>query len=151
MANLMTDRERRYMWDPFHLVRDFYSRSMFEPGPNATFAPDFEVKERAKDYVIHADVPGIKEKDIDITMSGNCLTISGHREASEKAEDEHYFAYERQYGSFSRSFTLPPEANPEDIEADLDSGVLTIKVGKSPESQPKKISLKERVKKALTS
>jgi HSP20 family protein len=149
MSSLIPRNEQRYMWDPFQLFREFYMGAMFPRGEGGMFTPDFEVKEREKDYVIQADVPGVNEEDLDITMSGSCLTIAGKREASEKTEDERYVTYERRYGAFSRSFTLPSDASTDDIDARLDDGVLTIVVPKSPASQPRKVSLKERVKRAL--
>lgn len=113
------------------------------------FVPDFEVKERERDYLLQADMPGIREEDLDITVSGSRLTIAGRREASDSKENERYITCERRYGCFSRTFALPADASTEDIEAKLDQGVLTVIVRKNAESQPRKISIKERVKKAL--
>jgi HSP20 family protein len=130
--------------DPFSLARSIFGFDPFfdERRLNrAAFVPAFEVKESADAYVINADVPGIKESDIDLSIKGNVLTISGTRNAEERQEGETFYLYERSYGSFSRSFTLPDEANPESVNARLDQGVLTVTIGKKPASQPRKISL----------
>jgi HSP20 family protein len=75
------------------------------------FVPDFEVKETKEGFVFKADVPGIKEKDLEITMTGNRLTISGKREAEMEERSDTYYACERSYGSFTRAFTLAPAGN----------------------------------------
>jgi HSP20 family protein len=134
-------------WDPF--AEMFPTVNRLE---SVTFAPRFEVKETKDAYVFKGDLPGIDEKDLDITLTGNRLTVSGKREAEQRQENDTYYAYERSYGSFSRSFTLPEGADFEHCEADLSNGVLTLSVPKRPEHQPKKISLKaigEKVKGAL--
>jgi HSP20 family protein len=146
-------------WEPFRLMRDLMNwdpfAEMFPTGnrfEGMTFAPRFEVKESKDAYVFKADLPGIEEKDLDITLTGNRLTVSGKREAEQRQESDTYYAYERSYGSFSRSFTLPEGADFDRCDADLKNGVLTVSVPKKPENQPKKISLRaigEKVKGAL--
>lgn len=145
-------------WEPFRLMRELMSWDPFaEMLPRAgaepvVFTPRFEVKETKDAYVFKADLPGIDEKDLDISLTGNRLTVSGKREAEERQESETYYAYERSYGSFSRSFTLPDGADVDHAEADLKNGVLLISIPKRPEHQPRKISLKrigETVKGAL--
>jgi HSP20 family protein len=107
----------------------------FEQG----FTPDVEVKEAKDCYVFKADLPGVKEEDVEISVLGNRITISGKREEEEKHEDERYFACERRYGSFMRSFTLPEGVNTDDVKAEFDNGVLLVKVAKRPEQQPRRI------------
>jgi HSP20 family protein len=100
------------------------------------------VKETKDAYVFKVDLPGIDEKDLEISLTGNRLTVSGKREAEQRDENDRFYAYERSYGSFSRSFTLPDGADVEDADADMKSGVLMISIPKKPEHQPRKISLK---------
>ena len=107
------------------------------------FAPTFEVKETADAFLVRADVPGVKEENIDVSFHNGVLSIAGVREAEERKEGEAFFVYERQYGSFSRSFSLPETADAERIEAKLDNGVLNVSVAKRPEAKPKKIALKK--------
>jgi HSP20 family protein len=109
----------------------------------ARLAPDFEIKETKEGFVFKADVPGIKEKDLEITMTGNRLSISGKREAEKEDSSDSYYARECSYGSFTRVFTLPEGTDGnEDIHAELSQGVLTLHLPKRPELQPKRIEVK---------
>jgi len=122
-------------WDPFRELSGAGSLS------GVTFSPDFEIQEMQDRYVFKGDLPGLEESDIDISVSGNRLTIGGKREAEQKDENANYYCYERSYGSFSRSFTLPQGADVEHIRADLKNGVLTVDVPKVAQAQPRKIAL----------
>ncbi len=135
------------LFDPFEMVRELMHWDPFRElgvvsSRNLTFVPSFEVKETKDGYVFKADLPGIKEKDLDISLTGNRLTVSGHREEEKQEEGERYFTYERAYGSFSRSFTLPEGVDAEHVQAELKEGVLTLSVAKKPEVKAKKIELK---------
>ena len=160
MANLVRRNQEQLpgVWEPLRLMRDMLSWDPFaEMLPSVTqnevvFAPRFEVKETKDAYVFKADLPGVKEDDLDITVTGNRLTVSGKREAEQREESDRYYAYERSYGSFTRAFTLPESADCDRVDADLTSGVLTVSIAKKAESQPKKVSLKgigEKIKGAL--
>jgi HSP20 family protein len=127
-------------WDPFQQMAPFVHAE--EPG--LTFTPAFEVKETKDAYEFRADVPGVAESDIDITVTGNRLTISGTREAEAEDRTDRYFATERLYGSFVRTFTLPDGVDAERISASLANGVLHVIVPKKPETQPKKIAVSPR-------
>lgn len=135
--------------DPFRMMRDMMRWDPFrELGPlfssetqGTMFMPNVDVKETADAYVFKADVPGIKEKDVEIALIGNRLTLSGKREEERREEKETYYATERSYGSFTRTFTLPEGTDLENAKADLKAGVLTISVPKKPEVQPKKIAI----------
>jgi len=130
--------------DPFTLARELMSWDPFFAGRPATaFAPAFEVKETTDAFVLKADLPGVAESDLDINVHNNILTVSGSRSAEERKEGESYALYERQFGSFSRSFSLPDMADGERIEAKLDNGVLTLVVGKKAEAKPRKIALRK--------
>jgi len=100
-------------------------------------------------YLFRADLPGVDETDLDISLTGSRLTVSGRREAETRQESDTFFAYERSYGTFTRSFTLPEGIDDEHIDAELKNGVLSLKIPKRAEHQAKKISLKsvaEKVK-----
>ncbi len=141
-------------WNPFRVMRDvmhwdpFGEMAPLAQGPavTATFLPDFEVKETKDAYEFTADVPGIKDKDIEITSTGNRLTVSGKRDAEKQENSETYFLYERSYGSFTRSFTLPDDIDIEHIKAELQDGVLAIAVPKKPEALPRKITVQVSAK-----
>jgi HSP20 family protein len=122
-------------WDPF---RELYPTMQTTP---ETFAPDFELKETTDSYVVIGDLPGVSESDLDISLRGNQLAISGKREQEDVKETSNYFCCERSYGSFLRTFTLPQGVRMEDVRADLKDGVLQVIVPKSPELQPRKIAV----------
>jgi HSP20 family protein len=109
----------------------------------AHFTPDFEIKETKEGFVFKADVPGVKEKDIEITMTGNRLTISGKREADSEENTDIYYARECSYGGFTRAFTLPEGTDDSShIRAELNQGVLVLLLPKRPEQQPRRIEVK---------
>lgn len=128
-------------WDPFELMRDFLQFTPFRSDVGFAFAPRFDVREDDDCFVIKADMPGIKEPDVDISLTGNRLCISGQRQEERNEESKAYAMRERSFGSFSRDFTLPETTDPEHIEARMHDGVLEVKVPKRAESQPKKIHL----------
>jgi HSP20 family protein len=127
--------------DPFAMARELLSWDPFYGRPASAFAPAFEVKETTDSFVLKADLPGVAESDLDIAVHNNVLTVSGSRQSEERKEGESYALYERQFGSFSRSFALPDMADGERIEAKLDRGVLTLTIGKKAEAKPRKISV----------
>ena len=131
-----------FAWDPFREMAPYYAQTP------ATFMPNFEVKETNEAYIFKADVPGIKENDLQVSLTGNRLTIAGKREEEHKEESETFYTYERSYGSFTRSFTLPEGIMTSSVAADLDKGVLTITIKKAPEAQPKAIPIQSPAKKS---
>src|SRR4029078_208861 len=105
------------------------------------FVPRFDVKETQDAYVINADLPGVKDEALNVSLNGNLLTISGTREEEHREEGESYYAMERSHGSFARSFTMPDSVDGESVTADLKQGVLTVRIPKRPEAQPKRIAI----------
>jgi HSP20 family protein len=92
-------------WDPFEQMRPVWS------GELAAYSPAFDVKETKESFVFKADVAGVKEQDLEVTSTGNRLTVSGKRESEKEEKSDTYYACERSYGSFTRSFTLPEQAD----------------------------------------
>jgi HSP20 family protein len=131
--------------DPFQFARDLLSWDPFFAGTRqaSAFVPAFEVKETNEAFILKGDLPGVAESDLDIAVHNNILTVSGSRQSEERKEGESYALYERQYGSFSRSFSLPDTADGERVEAKLDAGVLTLTIWKKAEAKPRKIALKK--------
>jgi HSP20 family protein len=142
-GNGNTQTQRYQVRDPFAFAREMFAWDPFTGGRASAFAPTFEVKETTDSFVVKADVPGVAEKDLDLAVHNNILTISGSRQAEERREDEAYALYERQYGSFSRSFSLPDTADGDRVEAKLDNGVLVLTIAKKAEAKPRKIALKK--------
>jgi HSP20 family protein len=125
-------------WDPFREL----SRGVAGGGAVAGFIPSFEVKETKDSYVFKADLPGVKQEDLNISLTGNRLTVSGQRQAEKRDESDTHYVYERSFGSFSRSFTLPEGIDVDHVQAELKDGVLNVVVPKKPEVQPKRILVK---------
>ena len=154
MARLIRRREQDlpsarhlspFQWDPYSMFRDFWdplteSESLMGLTERG-FRPDIEVKETSDAYVFKADLPGVKESDLEISVMGNRITISGKREEEQTREGERYLACEHSYGEFTRSFTLPAGTKTEDVSASLCDGVLMVNVPKVPEVQSKKIPI----------
>jgi HSP20 family protein len=107
----------------------------------SSFSPAFDVRETKDGYVFSADLPGMSEDALDISLDGNTLTVAGSREEEHREESERVHMYERRYGSFSRSFALPEGVDSDKIEARLEHGVLKLTVPKKPEHKPRRISL----------
>jgi HSP20 family protein len=131
--------------DPYSIARELLNWDPFFTAarPASAFAPSFEVKETNDTFVLKADLPGVEEKDLDVAVHNGVLTVSGSRSAEERKEGESFVLYERQYGSFSRSFALPDMADGERIEAALSNGVLTLTIAKKAEAKPRKIAIKK--------
>ncbi len=140
------------MMDPVALLRQMFTWDPFRDVglgtlPRGTLStngmlPSFDVKETAEGFTIVADLPGVLEKDVEITLAGNRLTISGHREAEERKEGERWHSVERTSGRFSRSFLLPEDIEGDKVKADLKAGVLNLSLPRKPECQPRQIKVK---------
>jgi len=137
------------VWDPFRRMREFlqwdpllFSAPTFSEKSSYAFVPAFEVKETKEAYVFQADVPGIKEQDVEITLTGDRLTITGKRESQQQDRVDRFYTYERSYGSFTRTFTLPTGVSGDQAKAEMKEGVLTLVLPKRPELQSKHIAIK---------
>jgi HSP20 family protein len=124
-------------WDPFTEMLPTWATEEAE-----LFEPAFEVKENREGFLFKADLPGVDPKDLDVKVTQNRLTITGKREAEKEEKTDTYYACERSYGSFTRSFTLPEGVNADKIHAELKDGVLTLMLPKRPELQPKQVQVK---------
>jgi HSP20 family protein len=122
-------------WDPFREI----SPLQFSGAEQLVTA--FDVKDTPDAFVFQADVPGLQEKDIEIQLHGNRLTIRGKRESEKEQPGYTYYAYERSFGSFARSFTLPESADSGNCNAVLADGVLTVTVPKKAKEQPKTVAI----------
>lgn len=107
----------------------------------ASWAPAVDVHETENELVVTADLPGMNEKDLDVHVENNMLTISGERKTESNVKDDNYLRVERSYGSFSRSFSLPNTVNPEAIAAEYKNGVLTVKLPKRAEAKSRQVKV----------
>jgi HSP20 family protein len=105
------------------------------------WSPETDIYETEANLVLQADLPGFKAKDIDIVVESNVLTIRGERPPDAKAQAEGFHRMERSYGKFSRSFTLPPTVDAQNIQANYKNGVLTLTVAKAEQARPKRIQI----------
>jgi len=144
-------RSLAHAWEPFRAMRDLLRWDPFGemlPSLNgleaAAFSPDFDIKETKEGFVFTADMPGVKESDLDVRLTQNRLTISGKRESEKIEKNDQFYAAERSYGSFTRAFTLPDGILSDKIHAELKGGVLTLAIPKKLEAQPKKIEVQSK-------
>jgi HSP20 family protein len=125
-----------FRWDPFSEIDRFGSRQ-----GSAGFMPAVDIRETPDAFVIRADLPGVKDENVDISLTGNRLTISGQREEETREESDRYHSYECSFGTFSRSLTLPDGTEPDNVRAEMNAGVLTVTVPKRPEVKARRIAL----------
>jgi HSP20 family protein len=130
-------REMDRLWEDYYGL----GRRAFRP-LEMEFAPALDVKETADQIVVKAEIPGIDAKEINISLTGDVLTIKGEKKSEKEEKDENYHLVERSYGSFSRSLALPAAVDQDKIEASYDKGVLTITCPKKEKVKPKAIKIK---------
>ena len=107
----------------------------------ATWAPAVDIYETENELVIKADLPDVNEKDLDVRVENNMLTLRGERKFEQKVKEENYLRIERSYGSFSRSFSLPNTVNTETIKAEYKNGALTVELPKRAETKPRQVKV----------
>jgi HSP20 family protein len=91
--------------------------------------------------VLKLEVPGMEEKDLDIRVENNTLTVKGERKFEKDEKEENFHRIERRYGTFYRSFTLPTTVDTENVQASYNAGILKLELNKKPEAQPKQIKV----------
>ncbi len=139
-------------WEPFRefvtlqdrmnrLFRESYPEGREEALTTSTFAPPVDVYEDEHNITLKIEVPGIDEKDIDVRLENNTLTVHGERKFEKEEKEENYRRVERQYGSFTRTFTLPNTVDAENVTANYDKGVLKVQLAKKSEAKPKQIKV----------
>src|SRR5690242_6358675 len=139
-------------WEPFRglntlqdqvnrLFEDNFARSRSGQAELASWAPAVDIYETENELVVKADLPEVLEKDIDVRVENNMLTIRGERKFSNEVHEDNYLRVERAYGSFTRSFSLPNTVNTETIKAEYRNGVLSVRMPKREESKPKQIRI----------
>jgi len=116
----------------------------------STWTPSVDIYENENELVLSAEAPGIEDKDIEIKIENNTLSIQGERKIEKETKEENYHRIERSYGSFYRSFTLPTNVNQDNIKAEYDNGVLRISMPKKPELKPKKVKVLKPKSKSTT-
>lgn len=139
-------------WEPFRefatlqdrinrVFRESYAGADRDELTTSSFAPAVDVYEDEHKVTLKIEVPGIDEKDIDVHVENNTLTVHGERKIDKEEKEENYRRVERQYGSFTRTFTLPPTVDTDGVSANYDKGVLKITLPKKAEAKPKQIKV----------
>jgi HSP20 family protein len=137
-------------WDPFREVVALQNRvnNLFRemndgdsPLTTASFVPAVDVYEDSRKVVLKLEVPGINEKDLDIRVENNTLTVKGERKFEKEEKEENFHRIERRYGTFYRAFTLPSTVDTEHVQANYENGILKLELSKKPEAQPKQIKV----------
>ncbi|HET6567828.1 MAG TPA: Hsp20/alpha crystallin family protein [Rhodothermales bacterium] len=108
---------------------------------NAVWSPRADFVETSDAYVVHYDVPGMNRDDLEINFHDGMLTVSGERAFESKEEEQNLVRVERHHGRFFRSFAIPKQVDPENIQANYENGVLTVRLPKAEESKPRRISV----------
>jgi len=140
---VFTRREFSTLQDRVNRIfRESYSpEGSDEALTTANFAPPVDVYEDEHSITLKLEVPGVDEKAIDVSIENNTLTVRGERTLEKEEKAENFQRVERQYGSFTRSFTVPNSVDPEQVTAHYDKGVLKISLAKKAEAKPKQIKV----------
>src|SRR5205807_2604967 len=142
-------------WDPFSeltslqdQMNQLFSQSFSGQGGRSeqqlaysNFIPPVDVYEDEHHITLLAEMPGVEEKDLNLHVENNVLTINGERKLENAEKKENFHRIERRYGRFSRSFTLPATADPQNVNAEFENGVLKVAIGKREEAKPKQIRI----------
>ena len=129
-------RDIRRGFDMLHNMINSVEQNRGNEVSLADFVPSVNTREGEYAYHVEVDLPGIKKEDVDISVDGNVLTISGERKVKNEVKEDDYYKVESKYGKFSRSFTLPEEVNSEKVNAKFEDGLLKITLEKVVEKAP---------------
>src|SRR5437667_1501143 len=145
-------------WNPFREMEDMQRRmsSLFDRSPlrrtslltdderitAAEWAPLVDIVEDAKEYLIKVELPEVQKDDVKVTVESGTLSISGERKAEKEEKGRRFHRVERYYGRFERSFTIPDDAEANDVKAEFKDGVLRVHLAKSEKARPKQIEVK---------
>lgn len=146
---------RGNLWDPLqelnalqNRLTTLFGRTAMQPGNSeesittAEWAPLVDITEDDREFVVKAELPGLKREEVTVTVQDGVLSISGERKVEQEEKSRKFHRIERSYGSFVRSFTLPDTADASKVDAEFKDGVLNVKLAKSPKVQPKNIEIK---------
>jgi HSP20 family protein len=141
-------------YDPFREMRSLQDEvnrlfaSSFSRGDSdndlmrGAWSPQVDIFENQNEIVLEAELPGMKPEDVNISIENNVLTIHGERKFEKKDDKDNFHRVERSYGSFTRSFTLPPTVKSENAQAEFENGVLRLSLAKREEAKPRRIEIK---------
>ena len=143
MINYDPFRELRSLQDEVNRVfSGSFNRSGETGLGRGAWNPSVDIFENKDQIVLEAELPGISPEDVNISIENNVLTIHGERRFEKKDDGDNFHRVERSYGSFTRSFTLPPTVSSEDVNANFDNGILRLELAKREEAKPRRIEIK---------
>lgn len=130
-------------WDPFAEMSRLQDEMWKQHGESRRgFTPAVDIYEDKEGFSIRAELPGVKAEDVHVTVENQVLTLRGERKLEKEDKREGYHRVERSYGAFTRSFVLPNTVAGDNVQAEMKDGVLTLKLMKKPETQPRRIEVK---------
>jgi len=141
IARLEPFRGLSTLQDQFNRLFSESFRTQGEETHLTSWAPAVDISETPDELVVKADLPDVNEKDIDVRVENNLLTISGERKFEKSVSEENFLRVERAYGSFSRSFSLPNTLNTDAVAAEYRNGVLTVTLPKREETKPRQVKV----------
>lgn len=132
-------------WNPF---RDLFASRMLnlpdlfrEDAPQRPWVPSVDVTENDHEYLVKAEIPDVKNEDVKVTVRDGILTIKGERKFEKKTDNEKVHVLERSFGSFSRTFSLPKDADADRVKAEFKNGLLNVSIPKRAEVKPKEVEV----------
>jgi len=135
-------------WDPFRqmsALRQEIDRALAATGEGSRlpsrWAPTADVIERDDEFLVTAELPGVKDEDLDVRVEHGTLVVSGERRLEDEVSEDRYYRIERSYGGFERRFPLPAGVGEDDIQASIAYGVLRVRIPKPSAPEPKRISV----------
>jgi HSP20 family protein len=154
MERYRPHRRSAMVWSPFRemeemerMMDEMMNRPMMRrrsPEEEYIWAPAIEMYEKDNNYIIRMELPGVRPEDVDISMSGETLTVKGERKPPEDIQNEEYQLCEVCYGNFTRTITLPESVDADKIEANFENGVLDLRIPKAEEMKPKQIKVQSK-------
>ena len=135
------------IWNPIHEMDELFHNRLAsvlggEVVQSVAWSPVVDIEETELNYLIRAELPGLSKEKVKVTVEDGVLTLSGERDLERKVEGKTFHHIERSHGTFTRSFTLPENAEAESVSANYKDGLLEIRVAKSEEALPKSIEVR---------
>ena len=135
------------IWNPIHEMDELFHNRLAsvlggESAQSVAWSPVVDIEETELNYMIRAELPGLSKEKVKVTVEDGVLTLSGERDLERKVEGKTFHHIERSHGTFTRSFTLPENADAESVSANYKDGLLEIRVAKCEEAQPKSIEVR---------
>ena len=135
------------IWNPIHEMDELFHNRLAsvlggEGVQSVAWSPVVDIEETELNYLIRAELPGLSKEKVKVTVEDGVLTLSGERDLERKVEGKTFHHIERSHGMFTRSFTLPENADAESVSANYKDGLLEIRVAKCEEAQPKSIKVR---------